>query len=363
MNVIKFNLWDRVTVAIEGEGPVCNRIYATLRHFEADDVDIPDIKISCIRELSSIKVNTLLGAPKEYFTVVEDDYVFAKHGESVRVNQDFTEIRASHGAPPDLVRMLMELKIRHALVDEGFSMVHASGVVYNGKAIIFPAWRHTGKTNTVLSFLQKGASFLADDRLLLGSDGTVLGYPTDLHLLSYNYRSFPSIAPQSILSKVRGAVSRNLNATTSQRNSILFKGINLMNDAVVTEDHWLSVKDVFPDSNLVFQTNLNSIVLLRTTTRGNPYIVDISCSELATALRAINFREWDNTLLEASLNFSSFKHTTAFNESVQTVINTQKEVFSNIPDDVKIQMLCIPRQETWDQSVKQKIFDIVNETT
>jgi len=303
--MVKFNLWNIINIGLEGSGPVYERIYMTLRHFEDSDIENLDLTITSLPTIASPPRAELLGAPNDHYKTTKNNYSIVKFGDSIVINRDFTQIKASSTAPADLVRLLMEWRIRQELLNEGYSMIHASGVVYDNISIIFPAWRHTGKTNTMLTFLKKGSSFLSDDRLAIGSDGTVLGYPTDLHLLSYNYRSFPEIAPRSLTSKLRRVVSHNLSGMTSQRSSIFSKGLNLLNNTFISENHWFPVHQVFPDSDTITQTALDKIILLRATTRDEPYIVPINDSELSAALCAISYREWDKNLLEIGLSHKS----------------------------------------------------------
>lgn len=70
--------------------------------------------------------------------------------------------------------------------------LHASGLAKKGKVTIFPAWRNTGKTNTILESCKKGYQFNGDDFCLLHNKEVYL-YPKALNLFSYNLRAFPHV--------------------------------------------------------------------------------------------------------------------------------------------------------------------------
>ncbi len=70
--------------------------------------------------------------------------------------------------------------------------IHSSGVSKNNKITIFPAWRNTGKTNTILEFCQNGFDFCGDDFCLLYKQDIYL-YPKSLNIFSYNLKAFPSV--------------------------------------------------------------------------------------------------------------------------------------------------------------------------
>jgi hypothetical protein len=73
------------------------------------------------------------------------------------------------------------------------SFCHASGLdspKMGGQ--LFPAWRNTGKTNTVLSALDGGWSFLGDDFCIV-KDNQLFTYPKKLNLFSYNFVEYPNL--------------------------------------------------------------------------------------------------------------------------------------------------------------------------
>ena len=72
--------------------------------------------------------------------------------------------------------------------------LHASAVAdFDGKALVFSAWRHTGKTHRLLRLLSKGYSFIGDDYTVF-FDGKIYSYPKQINLFSYNFSQFPSLA-------------------------------------------------------------------------------------------------------------------------------------------------------------------------
>ncbi|MGP3691032.1 hypothetical protein ACTVZO_41265 [Streptomyces sp. IBSNAI002] len=65
------------------------------------------------------------------------------------------------------------------LLASGWRMLHASAVAVDGSALVFLAGRHGGKSTLAHRAVRElGARFLADDLVLIGPDGTVVGWPT-----------------------------------------------------------------------------------------------------------------------------------------------------------------------------------------
>lgn len=70
---------------------------------------------------------------------------------------------------------------------------HSSSVVTaQGRAIIFPAWRHTGKTQSILNLTQQGYQFLGDDYTVVHDKFAYL-YPKNINLFSYNFAQNPEL--------------------------------------------------------------------------------------------------------------------------------------------------------------------------
>ncbi|MEV3951257.1 hypothetical protein AB0K57_26955 [Streptomyces halstedii] len=65
------------------------------------------------------------------------------------------------------------------LLAAGWRMLHASAVAVDGRALVFLAGRHGGKSTLAHRAVRElGALFMADDLVLIGPDDTVVGWPT-----------------------------------------------------------------------------------------------------------------------------------------------------------------------------------------
>jgi len=64
------------------------------------------------------------------------------------------------------------------LLRKGMTFIHASGVVWNEEAFIFPAWPEAGKTSLVVTLLKKNKDlkFIGDDMVIISSNGEVYPY-------------------------------------------------------------------------------------------------------------------------------------------------------------------------------------------
>ena len=125
-------------------------------------------------------------------------YIFDQSGRKARIDfqslgSKISFLRCDPDFHPPFFAILFEYFAYLQTLQREMILCHASGVVYEGRTIIFPAWRNIGKTNTLLSFMFDGASYLADDWCLLDEHKTAYRVPKRLHLFDYNFNSFPSL--------------------------------------------------------------------------------------------------------------------------------------------------------------------------
>lgn len=68
--------------------------------------------------------------------------------------------------PLDQILLVMHLASRSGL------LLHAAGMVYNGRAYVFPGRCSAGKSTVTRLFTEQGAHFLSDDRIVIRKTGT-----------------------------------------------------------------------------------------------------------------------------------------------------------------------------------------------
>ena len=125
-------------------------------------------------------------------------FIFDHYRNGVRIN--FDKVAVEHHivtCNPKFVSAffanILEFLIYLELLKEGAFFCHSAAFIYNGKTIICPAWGNVGKTNLLLSFLFKGATYLADDWSLIYKDGHILSLPKRISLFEYNFLQYPKL--------------------------------------------------------------------------------------------------------------------------------------------------------------------------
>ena len=204
------NFFDRLIVEIQGENSLTEWVNKYYEKLTIDKTPKPiDLVISPLDESPSPDV--MKGDPNQYYGRQDNQFIIKKHDNLVSIDDDWSHIKASEKTSPYFLSDLIEFLLRQRMSNEGFALVHASAVQVDDTTYVFPAWRHTGKTNTLISLLQEDNSgYLSDDRVWIRNDGTVLGYPLPINMYPYNYNAFPNLSPSKTSEKIRGVISNKI---------------------------------------------------------------------------------------------------------------------------------------------------------
>ena len=117
-------------------------------------------------------------------------------GNKVKLTpESFSDTSLSIQADPDfdlyyLYNYIIEPLLIIWAARHGILFVHASAILKDGKAKVFAAWRHTGKTSSIFSMVKDKIKFMGDDYCVLFNSKVYI-YPKYINIFSYNFESYP----------------------------------------------------------------------------------------------------------------------------------------------------------------------------
>jgi hypothetical protein len=188
---------DGIVVEISGEGA---RSVDQLRAmYDRRRIPEPDRAADVRCELTNDEPSpdTVLGWPNSYYGRDGDQFVIGRSGSFLTVDEEWSHISMSPDWEPYHTVYIIEFEIRRHLAQDGWALLHGCGFQLNGQTIICPSLRGAGKTNTLLSVLQNGGSYLSDDRVWVRANGDVRGYPVPINPHDEQYQSFPELTEPS----------------------------------------------------------------------------------------------------------------------------------------------------------------------
>jgi hypothetical protein len=156
----------------------------------------PDIVIRFVDRIDGRRSLTLVGDEDAGFADDEFVLLWSRHRAPARSAVPLhklggrLEIRCEHGieAIPQLVPFLNLLAL-----SKGVLPLHASAFVHDGVGVVVTGWSRAGKTDALLGFVRRGASYVGDDWVYVSEDGRcILGLPEPVRLWDWQLRSAPT---------------------------------------------------------------------------------------------------------------------------------------------------------------------------
>lgn len=345
-------------VELAGDGGMKGSLVNTYRSFEIGGDRSVQPDVTFVFEPVSGRSTHILGKRRKHFGRRGENFIIKDGGDMISIRSDFSRFRCSPTRPNWHVPRLLEGEIRKRAIDQGLAMIHASGVIFHGKTILMPAWRHTGKTNTMLNLLTRGADVLSDDRLFVDASGTARSYHLPINMLPYNFRSFPELQSSSV-QRVRGLLSQKLDQLIADGNSDFAGGLDLINNAYLKpKSKYIHVSEAFPEHHFEGETDVDVLLLLQTTT-GGPDAIDVERVDgaaLASVLSNISLFEWNSLLDELYSAFDTlFPKTASQRERLHELERREDEVFDRLARDVPTYKLTVPREDIWREDTKAEI--------
>jgi hypothetical protein len=99
------------------------------------------------------------------------------------------EIERGESAIP-LLLPLLALR----LVAMGRVLLHAASFVQEDRVIVATGWQSGGKSELLLAFMDRGATYLADEWTIVRRDGWIDGIASDMHVWDWQLRQLPRLS-------------------------------------------------------------------------------------------------------------------------------------------------------------------------
>lgn len=104
----------------------------------------------------------------------------------IRIDPQFKPYRAYYYVVLPLLKLFFN---RH-----GCTFIHSAAVEMDGKRYALCGWGGTGKTNTLLRLIERGAVYLSDDLTVVDRQGNLYPFPRSINVYHYNLEGVPGLA-------------------------------------------------------------------------------------------------------------------------------------------------------------------------
>ncbi|WP_324661906.1 hypothetical protein [Haloarcula sediminis] len=346
-----FDFFGEFTLEVRGDGgrstSQFREMYATFRTDRCPD---PDMVVE--RTTEAPDPDVVLGDPTDHYGWTGDQFVVRKGSDFMLVDPGWDHLYVSPHWEPFYAMYPVEFAIRSRMVEQDRALVHASGVELDGHTTLFPAWRGAGKTNTLLSLLRAGGNYLADDRLWVGADGEALGFPLAVNLQPHNVDSFPEIelGDDGPRDRMRAAVSRYITEELATGSSVFDRGLRFL-DAKFLEDSgrsFVHLDALFRDTAQRARAGVDAVVVLRAAPTADSVTVEPMAADRAlSALRAVNYYEWNHRLEESFAAYDSLVPGGSALDRFHRVVDREERILTDLLRSTDTYVATIPRESDW----------------
>ncbi len=179
---VGFDLAGHVRLLVESRDPGLQA--AISRHMDPfpadsslDGAEVPSLLIHELAAEPRAAIELQLAAGDGFVTASDGSALYVTAGgrqASVpdAVHDDAPRIGVQRGYPlSGLFRSVVRPSLQLRALSGGSVAVHAAAVAVDGRAVLVGGWSESGKTETALSLLEEGASFITDKWTFLGGTG------------------------------------------------------------------------------------------------------------------------------------------------------------------------------------------------
>ncbi len=350
-----FDFFGELLLEVRGEGGRSTAQFREMYHQFQTGVPGGEPDMVVERTTTSPDPDIVLGDPNDHYGWTGDRFVVRRGSEFMLVEPGWEHIYVSPDWEPFYAIYPVEFALRSRMVATGKALVHASGVELDGQTTLFPAWRGAGKTNTLLSLLRAGGNFLADDRLWVGADGDVRGYPLAVNLQPHNLTSFPEIEPQydGPVDRVRSEVSQYIDEELASGSSFPETVVRFLNARFLKNGgrSFVSVDSLFSGSEYLERSGVDNVVILRAAPNADSVTVEPTSTETALSdIRSVNDYEWNRRLEEYFSAYDALVPDDSVLDRLAHVVEREEQILSDIFQSTDAYIAGIPRETDWGET-------------
>jgi hypothetical protein len=137
-----------------------------------------------------------------------------------------------------LVRPAMQLD----LLRREAAAVHSAAVEIDGRAVLLAGWSESGKTESALALMERGARFVSDKWTVLGADGEASAFPINVGVRRWVLQYLPTLRPtlprparrQLAAAGIAAAVTRPLRGRANAMAELAARAVALADRAAVS---------------------------------------------------------------------------------------------------------------------------------
>lgn len=225
---------------------------------------------------------------------------------------------------PFLMAIVNLTALRNGLVP-----LHASGFLHNGTGVLVTGWSKGGKTEALLAFARRGASYVGDEWILLSESGqNMYGIPEDIRVWDWHLTEAAHLRSRVNLQKRMLFSAIHALARAEQHLGVNAFPFNLLRDAMPALQRQLNVrlsaKEIFAHRTSTFSANLHKVFLMANWGRHETTIEKVDPDTIASKMAWSN--EYEQLPLTSAYKAFRFAFPDKRNEFLERSNELQAEL-------------------------------------
>ncbi|WP_141464486.1 hypothetical protein [Salinadaptatus halalkaliphilus] len=343
-----FRFLDQYNVEITGQGELHSSLEEYYNRISINTSK--DIDLHCHIRDDIGNAEKILGDPRSFYGKSDGAFIHKSDLGSFKIDQNRDYIEIGNDTALHLAFKIIEYQVRKNLAENDICMVHASSVKFNNTTVLFPAWRHTGKTNTLLSLLKnRKASYLSDDRLWVSKDCTAHGFPLPINIEPYN-NSMVNESARSLADINRFKLSRVIESRTHKKETFIEKALYFFNEFYITPDaKKIMLEELFNECSHTSSSPIDFLIFLQSHNHNDdrPYMEKISSDQAARYLSSINEYEWNSYIRSICSSSDLLFNRDSDKTDLHQLEETENKVFGRICHELPTYVLFLPQKQDW----------------
>jgi len=348
--MIVYNIANDFTFGFKGSGKTRDELEEYFQAMPKTQTHNPDL--ICEFESIDITPDRILGGGQKQYGKKGDTFIKNFPETKLLYDKEDNKITFSESAKKHECYYLIEYFARKKLANKGVALIHASGVNINDSSILFPAWRNTGKTNTLLSLLLKHPDnyYHSDDRVWVTNSAEVYGYPVKAHLAQFNYDSFPEINRYKGFNKCGKIISNKIDDITRGSQFLPLEATRMLNNRyLMPEADKVLIEDIIKTASYKNHSHIESLIFLQRSNCKEPQLKEISEKEAITRLINTNYYEWNSYLKELFTIHDTLFPDNQLSYELTNLLEQEKKIMKETIKKSNNRLLLMPSEEEWRQ--------------
>jgi len=257
----------------------------------------PDITIRFVDRITDARPLTYATWPEGAFTQDAFYLLRGRDGIIARTSLPFADV----GGRCDIVCERRAGHVPHLLavinltaLANGVLPLHASAFIHHGTGVMATGWAKGGKTETLLAFAARGASYVGDEWIYLTPDGTMHGVPEPIRLWHWHVEQLRHLAAtlplgaRSRLTMLPAAAALASRLADRLPASSMPASVLRRANPVVRRQAYVHVtpERLFGSSAVVLRGKLDAVLLLASHDQPTVSVVPIEGHEVSRRMRA-----------------------------------------------------------------------------